>query len=138
MMLDAELSLRGAIRAAILGDPTLAGLLNRGVYDEAPRHAVLPYVSFGDVMLRDWSTGGDRGLEHDFVLDVWSAAPGSRESLQVADLIVALLARASLQLQAHALIDLRFVSFELARQASGRLARGRLRFRAITEIKQGA
>ena len=138
MMLDAELSLRGAVRAAILGDAALAALLNNGVYDEAPRHAVFPYVSFGDVTLRDWSTGGGPGLEHDFILDIWSAAPGAREAIQIADLIVALLSRAPVQLQTHALIDLRFAAFESSRQANGRVARGRLRFRAITEIKQGA
>ncbi len=137
MMLDAELSLRSAIRTAILGDASLAALLSHGVYDEAPRHAVLPYVSLGDVLLRDWSTVSDRGLEHDFTLDIWSAAPGTKETIQVADLIVALLARVSFQLESHSLIDFRFVSFEASRQAGGRVARGRLRFRAITEIKQG-
>jgi len=138
MMIDAELSLRSALRAAILRDATLAAMLNQGVYDEAPRHAVLPYASFSEVKLRDWSTGSDRGLEHDFVLDIWSAAPGTRETIQIADLIVALLARTPIQLQTHTLVDLRFVSFEAARQSNGRVARGRLRLRAITEIKQGA
>lgn len=137
MKLDAEFSLRSAVRAVILGDATLSGLLSRGVYDEAPRHAVLPYVSFGDVVLRDWSTASECGLEHDFVLDIWSAAPGAKEPLHIADLIVALLAKTALQLQTHALIDLRFVSFEATRQVGGRVARGRLRFRAITEVKQG-
>ena len=138
MMLEAELSLRSAVRAVILSDAALAARLSRGVYDEAPRHAVLPYVSFGEVALRDWSAGSDRGLEHDFTLDIWSAAPGARETIEIADLILSRLAGASLQLQTHALIDLRFAAFEATRQAGGRVARGRLRFRAITEPKQGA
>ena len=62
----------------------------------------------------------------------------ARETIEIADLILSRLAGASLQLQAHALIDLRFAAFEATRQAGGRVARGRLRFRAITEPKQGA
>lgn len=137
MMLDAELSLRAAIRTAILADQTLSASLNGGVYDEAPRHAVLPYVSYADVSLRDWSAGADHGFEHEFVLDIWSASPGTRETIEIADLIVALLAKSPLQLQRHSLVDLRFISFEAGRLANGRVARGRLRFRAVTEVKQG-
>jgi hypothetical protein len=137
MILNAEVALRQAIRAALLLDKSLGARLNQGVYDEAPRHAVFPYVSFGDVVLRDWSTGSDRGLEHQFTLEIWSAEPGAIETLELADLIVDALARASVQPQGFALIDLRFVSFETKRESNGRVARGRLRLRAVTEPKTG-
>jgi hypothetical protein len=125
------------VRTALLADSLVAARLNQGLYDEAPRHAVFPYVCFGDVLLRDWSTGSDVGLEHQFMLDIWSAGPGSAETIEIADLIVDALARASLQPQGFAVTDLRFVSLETRRESNGRLARGRLRFRAVTEPKTG-
>jgi hypothetical protein len=137
MTLNAEIALRKVVRTALLADSLVAARLNQGLYDEAPRHAVFPYVCFGDVLLRDWSTGSDVGLEHQFMLDIWSAGPGSAETIEIADLIVDALARASLQPQGFAVTDLRFVSLETRRESNGRLARGRLRFRAVTEPKTG-
>ena len=137
MTLNAEIALRKVVRTALLADSLVAARLNQGLYDEAPRHAVFPYVCFGDVLLRDWSTGSDVGLEHQFMRDIWSAGPGSAETIEIADLIVDALARASLQPQGFAVTDLRFVSLETRRESNGRLARGRLRFRAVTEPKTG-
>ena len=137
MTLNAEIALRMAVRTGLLADSLVAARLNQGVYDEAPRHAVLPYVCFGDVLLRDWSTGSEMGLEHQFTLDIWSAGPGSIETIEIADVIVDALGRASLQPQGFALIDLRFVSFETRRESNGRFARGLLRFRAVTEPRTG-
>lgn len=137
MTLGAEIALRKVVRAALLADRQIGARLNLGIYDEAPRHAVFPYVCFGDVILRDWSTGSDVGLEHQFTLEIWSAGPGVIEAIEIADLIVDALARASLQPQGFTLIDLRFASFETRRESNGRLARGRLRFRAVTELRTG-
>ena len=94
-------------------------------------------MAFGDVVLRDWSTGSDAGLEHQFTLDIWSSQPGNGETLKIADQILDFLGRAVLQLQGAQLIDLRFVSFEARRESNGRYAKGRLRFRAITEERPG-
>ena len=137
MSVKAELALRSAIRTAALADATLAGAVNASFFDGAPKDAVLPFVAFGDVVLRDWSTGSDAGLEHQFTLDIWSSQPGNGETLKIADQILDFLARTALQLQGAQLIDLRFVSFEARRESNGRFAKGRLRFRAITEERPG-
>ena len=137
MGLKAELALRVAIRTAALKDAALRAATNASFFDAAPGDATFPFVSFGDVSLRDWSTGSDRGLEHLLTLDIWSMQPGNSETLRLADLIVAFLSRTTLQLDDAALVDLRFVSFESRRESHGRYARGRLRFRAITEEQAG-
>ena len=137
MSVKAELALRSAIRTAALADATLAGAVNASFFDGAPKDAVLPFVAFGDVVLRDWSTGSDAGLEHQFTLDIWSSQPGNGETLKIADQILDFLGRTALQLQGAQLIDLRFVSFEARRGSNGRFAKGRLRFRAITEERPG-
>jgi hypothetical protein len=137
MGLKAEFAVRSAIRSAVLNDAVLSAALNASFYDGAPREATFPFVSFGDVVLRDWSTGSDRGLEHQIWLEIWSTQPGNGETLQLADLVVACLAAAPLQPVGCQLIDLRFVSFEARRESNGRFAKGRLRFRAITEMNVG-
>ena len=137
MSVKAELALRSAIRTAALADATLAGAVNSSFFDGAPKDALFPFVAFGDVVLRDWSTGSDAGLEHQFTLDIWSSQPGNGETLKIADQILDFLGRAVLQLQGAQLIDLRFVSFEARRESNGRYAKGRLRFRAITEERPG-
>jgi hypothetical protein len=137
MSVKAELALRSAIRTAALADATLAGAVNSSFFDGAPKDALFPFVAFGDVVLRDWSTGSDAGLEHQFTLDIWSSQPGNGETLKIADQILDFLGRTVLQLQGAQLIDLRFVSFEARRESNGRYAKGRLRFRAITEERPG-
>ena len=137
MSVKAELALRSAIRSAALNNQALAAAVNGSFYDGAPRDAVFPFVTFGDVSLRDWSTGSDRGLEHQLTLEIWSLQPGHGEVLKLADQLQSFLQSASLTLQGFQLIDLRFLGFEARREANGRFAKGRLRFRAITEESAG-
>ena len=137
MSVKAELALRSAIRSAALNDPAIAVAVNTSFYDGAPRDAIFPFVTFGDVLLRDWSTTTDRGLEHQFTLEIWSLQPGNGETLKLADQLLTFLRSASLPLQGFQLIDLRFVSFEARRDSNGRFAKGRMRFRAITEENAG-
>ena len=137
MSVRAELALRRAIRSAALEDAALATATNATFFDGAPRDAVFPFVSFGDVSLRDWSTGSDGGLEHQMTLEIWSLQPGHGEVLKLADLLLTFLRSARLALQGFQLVDLRFVSLEARRESNGRLAKGRLRLRAVTEELSG-
>ncbi len=137
MSVKAELALRSAIRSAALNNPSVAAAVNASFYDGAPRDAAYPFVCFGDVSLRDWSTGSDRGLEHQFTLEIWSTQPGHGEVLKLADLLQTFLQSAILSLQGFQLVDLRFLWFEARREMNGRFAKGRMRFRAITEESAG-
>jgi hypothetical protein len=128
------LALRRAILAALLADAALAATLGGAhVYDEAPPGAPTPRVAFSDVQSRDWSAQVSRGAEQMLTLTVWSAARGTREALDIADRIVALLDEAPLTLAGHRLIDLRFVALATRRDQNGRYTRADIRFRATTE-----
>ena len=128
------LALRRAVRAALLADAALAAALGGAhVYDEAPPGAPTPRVAFSHVQARDWSAQESRGAEQILVLSVWSSARGTREALDIADRIVALLDEAPLALAGHRLIDLRFVALATRREQNGRYARADIRFRATTE-----
>ncbi len=127
-------ALRRAIRAALLADATLTGLLGGPrVYDEAPPGAPAPRIAFAELQSRDWSAQSSRGAEQMLVLSVWSDARGTRESLDIADRVVALLDEAQLTLTGHRLIDLRFLALATRREQNGRYARADIRFRATTE-----
>jgi hypothetical protein len=132
---DAILALRAAVQARLVADSALTGLIgpNR-VFDEAPRAARGLYVVHGEVEARDWSTGSDQGCEQEFTLVVWAAESGSsRQALEAAGLIVAALHEADLVLDGHVLINLRWLSSRLVREARKGLPCVAIRFRAVTE-----
>jgi len=127
-------ALRAAIHTTLAADAGLAALLGAGqVYDEAPRDAQPPYVTFGDFQSRDWSTASDHGAEHFVVINAWSAQRGAREALAIADQVRALLDDQPLTLDGWHLVNLRFVQLETRRENNARYARASLRFRAVTE-----
>lgn len=130
----AVLALRSAIRAALVADPALVEALGGPhVYDDAPRDLAPPYVTFGATRLRDWSTSSDRGAEQHVELDVWGGADTMRPALNAASAIVHALDDATLVLNGHRLVDLRFASLETRRERNGRMIRVAMRFRALTE-----
>lgn len=133
-MSSAVIALRKALRTRLIGDAALVALLGGAkVYDEAPREAHVPYITFGDALARELSTTLYAGLEHFVVLHVWSIQGGAREALEIADRIAFLLDEAALTLDTHRLINLRFSALETAREDSGRFVRVALRLRAVTE-----
>lgn len=134
-MSDAILALRAAIQARLTADAPLTALIGAGrIYDEAPRAMRGVYIVHGEVEARDWSTGTERGCEQEFTLVVWAAeSASSRQALEAAGLIVAALDDGEFQLEGHALVNLRWMSSLLAREARKWLPFVTIRFRAVTE-----
>lgn len=134
MSAPAEVALRAAIHAALAADATLAAMLGGPkIYDEAPRGAIPPYVTFGDSLSKDWSTADGDGVEHFVVLNVWSGQTGAREALAIAGRVRDLLHDRPLTLNGHALVNLRFAQLDTRRETNGRFNRASPRFRAVTE-----
>ncbi len=134
MNANAEIALRAAIHAALAADATLLGLLGGPkIYDEAPRGAIAPYVTFGDLQSRDWSTDSDDGVEHFVILNVWSGQTGAREALAIAGRVRDLLHDQPLTLSGFNLVNLRFTQLDTRREGGGRFNRASPRFRAVTE-----
>ena len=134
-MSDAILALRAAIQARLQADAGLTALIGASrIHDEAPRAARGVYVVHGDVEARDWSTGSDSGCEQDLGLTIWAGeSSSSRQALEAAALVVTALNEAPLTPAGHALINLRWQSSRLARDAATGLAFVAIRFRAVTE-----
>ena len=134
-MSDAILALRAAVQARLTADARLAALIGAGrIYDEAPRAMRGLYVVHGEIEARDWSTGTERGCEQEFTLIVWAAESASaRQALEAAGLIVAALDEAEFLVEGHTLVNLRWLSSLLAREARKWLPFVTIRFRAVTE-----
>lgn len=134
-MSDAILPLRAAIQSFLSAHPGLTAAIGAGrVHDEAPRAARGVYIVHGEVEARDWSTGSDMGCEQDLSLVVWAGESGSaRQALEAAAIIATALHEASLTLAGHRLINLRWRSSRLARDARTGLAFVSMRLRAVTE-----
>ena len=126
--------LQKAVFAALAGDPALAALLGGPrIFDGAPRNEPPPYLHFGDVAVRDWSTGTEGGLEVLFSVVAWSRAAGRAESLALADRVRALLDGAALSGAGFRLVNLRHVRTETGRSDRPEGRRAVARFRAVVE-----
>jgi len=126
--------LQKAVYGALVADTGLAALLGGAwVYDEVPRGAAFPYVTFGPSAVRDWSAGTETASEHVFTLRVWSKHGGEREVHRILEAIRAALHDASLSLDGFRLVNLRHETSDTAREADGETHRGTARFRAVVE-----
>ena len=134
MIAAASLALRKAVLASLTADAPLAARLGGPrIFDEAPRAANPPYVGFGDIRSRDWSTSTDAGAEHTLTIEIWSQHHGAQEPLEIAAFVAAALSAAPPAPVGHRLISILPQSVETRREDAGRFIRARQIFRAITE-----
>lgn len=133
-MSSPDWELQKAIYGALVADTgVVAALGGARIYDDVPRGAVFPYVTFGPVTTRDWSTGTEQGAEHTLTLRAWSKNGGAREVHLVLDAVRAALHEAALTLTGHRLVSLRHEMSDAAREGDGETWQGIARFRAVTE-----
>jgi hypothetical protein len=133
-MSTASAALRAAIHDALNSDGALAALLGgTKVYDEPPQAAAFPYVTLGEARVSDFSTGTEPGEEHQLTLHAWSRQGGHREAHLIAGALLQALDDAPLTLSDHRLVNLRFATADVRREADGRTYHALVRFRAMTE-----
>jgi Protein of unknown function (DUF3168) len=128
------LSLQQSLFSKLATDAPLLALLGGArIYDDTPQTAVFPYVTFGQSIARDWSTGTDLGDEHTLTFHVWSRAKGRKESHTILGAIRDALHDQPLTLDSHRLINLRHEFSDARRDPDGETIHGLARFRAVTE-----
>ncbi|MEA2975335.1 MAG: hypothetical protein QOF19_855 [Alphaproteobacteria bacterium] len=133
-MPTAAVALRAAIHDALAADTPLTNLLGGAkIYDEVPRAVAFPYVTLGEARISDWSTASESGEEHQLTLHAWSRQGGHREAHMIAGALLQALDDAPLTLAEHRLVNLRFATADIRREADGRTYRAVVRFRAVTE-----
>ena len=134
MSIAAAAALRAAIHDALVADAPLGAVLGGAkIYDEPPKAVDFPYVTIGEARVNDFSTGSERGEEHQLTLHAWSRQGGHKEAHLIAGALLQALDDAPLTLADHALINLRFTLADVRREADGRTYHALVRFRAVTE-----
>ncbi len=135
-MTTATWALQSAVHARLIADATLTALLGGPrVYDRAPHGQAYPYVTFGQSVTRDWSTGSDRGDEHVLTLHAWGGGDQRKAVEALVEAIRASLHQASFALNGHRLINLTRDFAETRRETDGDIMHGLIRFRAVTEAE---
>ena len=134
MSIAAAAALRAAIHDALVADAPLGAVLGGAkIYDEPPKAVDFPYVTIGEARVSDFSTGTEGGEEHQLTLHAWSRQGGHKEAHLIAGALLQALDDAPLTLAEHALINLRFTTADVRREADGRTYHALVRFRAVTE-----
>jgi Protein of unknown function (DUF3168) len=133
-MPSASWALQQSIFATLTADTALLALLGAPrLYDDVPQRADFPYLTFGQSVARDWSTGSEDGNEHILTLHVWSQAKGKKEAHEIMGALRTALHDQSLTLLGHRLINLRHEHSEARRDPDGETTHGIVRYRATTE-----
>lgn len=125
--------------AALAGSLDLTTLLGGvRVYDDAPQSAPYPFITLGQSVVRDWSTGTEDGAEHDLTLHVWSRSGGKKQVQEILEAIKSVLHDRPLALPDHHLVNLRYELSEARLDPDGDTFHGIVRYRAMTEPAQAA
>lgn len=132
-MSDARRALFVGVHEALIGDPTLVGLVGGRVYDGAPRGAVHPFVSFGAASSRPLDGDPTPSVEHRLTVEVHSRAEGRTEASGIGERVRAVLDGAVLELIQQRLVSLRWLGTELVQSRDSSATRVVMRFRAVTE-----
>ena len=134
MPIAASAALRAAVHDALVADAALVNVLGGPkVYDEPPRAAAFPYVTLGEARISDFSSGGEPGEEHQMTLHAWSRQGGHNEAHRIAGALLQALDDTPLTLADHHLVNFRFATADVRREADGRTYHALVRFRAVTE-----
>ncbi|HUU24703.1 MAG TPA: DUF3168 domain-containing protein [Methyloceanibacter sp.] len=130
-------ALQRSIYQALIGSAELTSLLGgESVYSNPPAAAQFPYITLGQTVNLDWSTGTEHGNEHSLTLHVWSRADSAAQVHEITEVIRTVLHNQPLSLEDHYLVNLRHEFTESRIDPDGETMHGIVRYRAVTEPAQ--
>ena len=133
----ASWALQRGVYQALAGSLDLTTLLGGvRVYGDVPQAAPYPFITLGQSVIRDWSTGSEDGAEHSLTLHVWSRSGGKKQVHEIIEAIKGVLHDQPLMLADHHLINLRHEFSEARLDPDGDTFHGIVRYRAVTEPAQ--
>jgi Protein of unknown function (DUF3168) len=138
-MTAASWALQRSIYQALTGSIELTSLLGgERIYSNPPPAAEFPYITLGQTVNLDWSTGTEDGNEHSLTLHVWSRANSAEQVHDIIEQIRVALHNQLLALEDHYLVNLRHEFSEARLDPDGETMHGIVRYRAVTEPMQQA
>ncbi len=132
--MNSATAIQVAMRDALLARAPLRTLLGGAhIFDEMPRGANAPYVSFTGIETRDWSVADQKAHEHFITIESTTNSRGRGAAQNIAEEIEATLDNAILTLDGHKLINLRIIFTNVSRNSKTENFGLIQRFRAATE-----
>ena len=127
-------SIQQAMRAALIARAPLTLLLGGAlIYDEPPRGANPPFVTFNAIETRDWSVADQKAHELIVTLEITTNSRARPLAQNIANEIETALDGAVLTLTDHKLVNLRTVFNFVSKSIATSNFNGVVRFRATTE-----
>lgn len=131
--MSASLELRRALITHLRSDSSVTSLLGGPkVFDHVPDSARDPYIQVRE-NARAWDTSTDYGKEHDVEINAWSSKEGRKEIDEIMRAVELSVRSASLSLNGHRLVSIRFALMDVVREDQGQTYFGYARYRAVTE-----
>lgn len=132
-MASVDLELQRAIKDLLRADDDLRSVIGKGVYDNPPASAKLPYITIGESqIIRDDLTCVDGQICY-LTLHAWSGQPGFPEVKRIADRMVDLLHLAAIDVVGFRLVSLMHRNTRNFRDADGVTSHAVIEFVANTE-----
>ena len=126
-------SLQRGVYEALTSDTSVTGLLGGAkIFDSAPKTASYPYLTFGESVDPDWSTGSEDGTQHTLTLHVWSRAGGEKETHDIIKAIRTALKSGLVAVNDDQQVELRHEFSEARRDPNDEAFHGIIRYRAVT------
>ncbi len=129
-------ALQAAVFTALSGNAALVAMVE-GIYDSPPPGTGTPpggtYITLGDELAKDRSSGSHKGTEIDFEVNIDSDFAGYSAAKEVAALVVDTLGWADMPLSRGKLVNLMFIKSRARRGAAPQTRRIALVFRAILD-----
>lgn len=129
-------SVQKAVFEKLTNDAPLSALLTPSggsVYDYVPSSAPFPYIVFSDLQSQPFETAEGGGRNITLALTAYSQKSGSKEIRHILSAIHACLHHQALSLEGHIAITCDETGMETSTENDGRLYKGTVRFRILTE-----
>lgn len=124
--------LQTAVHTALTADAALMGMVE-GVFDHVPEKTGYPYVTIGNIRMRDMSAQGVTLLRAELAVSVYSRARGRKEAGDIMGELNRLLQNMAAPVEGYALLSLRHVASEITLERDGLTYQGRMRFEAVLQ-----
>jgi hypothetical protein len=124
-----------AVYARLMSDAPLQALIGdpARIYDLVPPDAAFPYLTLGDVTVREFDTKDRTGFEQTFLLHVWSRQRGRKELKAILQAVFDRLHQSALSVTGADAVSCQFLSCSVGAENDGLTLHGVMRFRIVVQ-----
>ena len=110
--------LQKAIYEKLIGNSSLAAVIN-GIFNYPPQNPDYPFLTIGDIKIKDFPILGKTATDQELELHVWSREAGNRQAANIIEIIYGLLHNGIIEINEQTLLMMRFVSISIKLEDDG-------------------